>query len=211
LADAWLNRIGVKEAWPSSVTPVLSLTTEDLSFAEDWLKKEKIKAKEFAVIAPVHKHPICRWRPEGFAAVTDFLIQKGLKVYTMWGPGEENTLKQLTSTYADRIGFLPPNDLRKIAAVLQKSKLFVANNSGSMHLAVAVGTPTVTIYGPTRAVDWNPSSADPAERARHRPVMARNVACLGCRLKTCPVGHLCMTELDNRSVIQACSDVLLST
>ncbi len=208
LIQEFLEKINVKHPWPASFTPELHLSEDDKRFAADWLKKEGNSERSFAIIAPVHKHAICRWRPEGFKAVADYLSQKGLRVYAMWGPGEEELLKQLTAGYKNTIGYLPPNDLRKIAAVMQKAKLFVANNSGSMHLAVSVGTPTVTIYGPTRAVDWNPTSADPQERKRHVPMMAENVACLGCRLKTCPVGHLCMKELTEHSVLLACDEVL---
>jgi ADP-heptose:LPS heptosyltransferase len=208
LVQEFLSKIGVTPVWPASFTPELFLTDDDKRFADDWLKKEGVAEKSFAVIAPVHKHAICRWRPEGFKAVAGDLVKKGLRVYVMWGPGEDALLKELTADYRDQIGFLPPNDLRKIAAVLQKARLFVANNSGSMHMAVAVGTPTVTIYGPTRAVDWNPASADPAESKRHVAMMAANVACLGCRLKTCPVGHLCMTELKEKTVIQAVSGLI---
>ena len=82
----------------------------------------------------------------------------------------------------------------------------VTNDSGAMHLAVAAGAPTVTIYGPTRPIDWNPSLAGAGPR--DRAITANGVSCLGCHLLTCPVGHICMTKLDEARVIAACETVL---
>jgi ADP-heptose:LPS heptosyltransferase len=211
MVDAWLNRIGVSPKTPSTFRPVLRLTPEDERDADQWIKSENLEGKKFAVIMPVHKHPICRWRPEGFRSVGLHLSQMGLKVYVAWGPGEETLAQAVRSGQENVLLARPPDSLRKFAAVLKRSSFLLANNSGSMHLAVAVGTPTVTIYGPTRAVDWNPSRLPESDNGKDIVVEAADVACLGCRLKDCPVGHLCMTHLEERTVLNACQAILNRT
>ena len=72
------------------------------------------------------------------------------------------------------------------AAILARCRAAVTNCSGLMHLSVAVGTPTVTIYGPTSPANWNPHVPP------HRWVRAEGLACVECNLDECPYGHECM-------------------
>ena len=208
MADAWLSGMGISSQTPATVRPALHLSEEDEQHADQWIKKENLEGKKFVVLMPVHKHAICRWRPEGFRSVGLNLAQSGYRVYVAWGPGEETLAQEIRAGHENVLLPRPPDDLRKFAAVLKRSALLLANNSGSMHLAVSVGTPTVTIYGPTRAIDWNPSLAKEADNGNDLVVEAADVACLGCRLKDCPVGHLCMTHLDERTVLNACRTLL---
>jgi ADP-heptose:LPS heptosyltransferase len=198
MVRAWMAAMGMKNLPAPDINPKVYLTKEDVAFAEEWIRSEHLEGKPFVIIVPIHKHPICRWRKAGFQYVARELKKRGFPVYLAWGPGEEELIEQVRNGNEDLFGLRPPDNLRKIAAVFQRAKFVLANNSGAMHLAVAVGAPTVTIYGPTRAVDWN----NPAPS--HIPLMAENVACLGCRLKACPVGHLCMTELKEETVLKAC-------
>ena len=76
------------------------------------------------------------------------------------------------------------------------------NDNGPMHLAVAVGIPTVTIYGPTDPVAWNPGGA------RHQAIQALDVSCIRCNLNECPFGHECMTHVTPERGWEACKKVL---
>src|SRR5262249_29832807 len=75
---------------------------------------------------------------------------------------------------------------RQTAAILSRCDAVVTNDSGPMHLSVAVGTPTVTIYGPTWPASWNPGAPP------HRWVPAEGLSCVGCNLDHCPYSHECM-------------------
>jgi ADP-heptose:LPS heptosyltransferase len=98
--------------------------------------------------------------------------------------------------------------MRQMGAIFKNARLLVTNDSGAMHLAVAVDTPTVTIYGPTRPIDWNPSLTKEAPKNHDVALTAENVDCLGCHRDSCPVGHLCMTKLDEKTVMEAVNKIL---
>jgi ADP-heptose:LPS heptosyltransferase len=104
------------------------------------------------------------------------------------------------------IGMLPLTSMREMAAIFKNAALVVTNDSGVMHTAVAIGAPTVTIYGPTRPIDWNPSLAGvgPLDVALN----AAELDCLGCHLEKCPIGHLCMVKLGEDRVLAACEKIL---
>ena len=84
---------------------------------------------------------------------------------------------------------IPAASLRQMAAFLARCRYVITNDNGPMHLATAVGTPTITVYGPTEAVCWNPGGT------RHRAVMAEGLRCLGCNFTRCPFEHECMTRV----------------
>jgi ADP-heptose:LPS heptosyltransferase len=208
LARAWLNAAGLPSPSPSADAsrPKLYLADADRNFARDWMSAERLNRGGYAVLAPAHRHGIRAWRPEGYRAVALDLKRRGFQPYLAWGPGEEGVMAEVRRGHEDDIRLLPPTSLRQMAAIFELAAVVVTNDSGAMHLAVSVGTPTVTIYGPTRPVDWNPSLAGvgPSDRA----LSASGVSCLGCHLLKCPVGHICMKELSDETVIAACASLL---
>jgi ADP-heptose:LPS heptosyltransferase len=208
MVRTWLEKAGLPTPPVQAVRPQIFLTKEDENFAAQWIKAEGLEKKKYVILVPVHKYPICRWRPEGFQKVGQAISQKNFKVYLAWGPGEEKDISDIRQGYEGCLGVRPPAEVRKIGAVFKRAQLVVANNSGAMHLAVSVGTPTVTIYGPTRPIDWNPSLSGAQEKLQDIPLTASGVPCLGCRLKKCPVGHLCMTRLSEEAVLAACDGIL---
>jgi ADP-heptose:LPS heptosyltransferase len=209
LIQAWLRDQGVPLPKLENVRPSIVLSSDDEAFANNWIKSERLEGRRLVIMLPIHKHAICRWRPEGFRAVARQLSAiSGVRVYLGWGPGEETALREVAHGIENIVGFCPPAELRQIGAIYKRASLVLANNSGSMHLAVAVGTPTATIYGPTRPIDWSPSYCPEASNGRDAVLIAPEVACLGCRLKECPVGHLCMTYLSEKTVSAAATELL---
>ena len=93
-------------------------------------------------------------------------------------------------------------NLRELAAVLKKAKLFVGNDSGVMHMASALDIPTVGIFGPT----------DPfyvAPQNEKSMVVRLDLACSPCYLRT-PCDHRrCLEELDAEAVLEACRKITL--
>ena len=97
---------------------------------------------------------------------------------------------------------IPATSLREMAALLAACRLVVTNDNGPMHLAVAVGTSTLTLYGPTDPLAWNPGGP------RHQAVQASDVPCLGCNLNECPFGHECMTHISPERLLGLCREML---
>jgi ADP-heptose:LPS heptosyltransferase len=104
------------------------------------------------------------------------------------------------STLAPRTGW---DDL---AALVRRLALLVSNDSGPKHLAVALGIPTVTVFGPTHPGAWQPPSGP------HTVVEATGLACLHCNHTRCPLpgdrNMRCMRDLTAAMVVHACRERL---
>jgi len=93
-----------------------------------------------------------RWLPDRFAQVIDNLSEKyGAQTIIFGGPDEVSLSEKVASLtrVARPIVLAGETEIRQTAAMIQKCDLFVTNDSGLMHVAVAVGTPTIAIFGPT--------------------------------------------------------------
>jgi ADP-heptose:LPS heptosyltransferase len=209
LTRDWLAHAGQPHPEPRSLRPELFLRDQDNAFAQNWMKEKGLSDRGFFVLVPAHRHPIRAWTPEGFRE-TAFHLKRTYKmpVFLAWGPGEEGVREAVRVGVTQEIGVLPPTTLPQMAAIFRRSRLVVTNDSGAMHLAVSVGTPTVTVYGPTRPVDWNPSLAERRSAPHDIAVQASHVPCLGCHLLQCPVGHRCMKELPFSNVADACDALI---
>jgi ADP-heptose:LPS heptosyltransferase len=152
-------------------------------------------------IIPTHRRNSRRWSGESFAALARLLIQEGYPVLLFWGPGEKHVVKAIQEQ-VPQAPMIPPASLREMAALLGACRLVVSNDNGPMHLAVAAGTPTITLYGPTDPMAWNPGGAD------HVAVQALEVPCLGCNLNECPFGHECMTHITPEKILNICRERL---
>jgi heptosyltransferase-2 len=94
--------------------------------------------------------------------------------------------------FADLVG---RTDLTLLAAVLAECAAVVSNDSGAMHVAGAVGTPVVAIFGPT-------DERATAPLGEHTIVSA-SVFCRPCHLRTCPIDHRCMRRVTPARVLEA--------
>jgi len=94
--------------------------------------------------------PAKRWPPERFATIADRVIENGGSIVLIGGPGDEEVaaavIERMTNEPLDLTGRLTWGET---GAVLEKCDLCLGNDTGAMHLAVAVGTPVVAIFGPS--------------------------------------------------------------
>lgn len=195
---------------PDDHVPRAYLNQDDHSFAKQWLQRQQLQGKDFIVMVPIHRHPIRQWRSEGFREVGLELKRKtGSRIFLSCAPGEETSIANLRKGHESDLEIIPAAPFRKIAAIFSYARLVLTNDSGSMHFAVAVGTPTLTIYGPTRPIDCNPTLGEmELKNLKHVSLSAEGVPCLGCLKLLCPVGHLCMTQLQEATVIKTAEHLL---
>jgi heptosyltransferase-3 len=208
LARAWLDKIGAEEPAPVSSRPRIFLSAEDEAFADGWIREKGIGNNPFVVVFPIHKRPLRQWRSEGFRSVGLSLARKGLRVFLACAPGDEPAVAGLRRGVENELELAPATTLPRMGALIKKSRLVICNDSGALHLAAAVGTPTVGIYGPASPKNWNPSYAGGTGPVQDIPLTAQGVPCLGCELDRCPVGHICMTRLSEQEVLSACERML---
>lgn len=121
-----------------------------------------------------------RWPLECFAATADRVQQEGLAAVVLIGGPEDRpmmrTVKQLMRTKA--VDLTGATGLGLLPALLESAALLLANDSGPLHVAAAVGTPVVTFYGPTSPVLSGPYGNG------HR-VLTSEVPCRPCFSRTC--------------------------
>ena len=99
------------------------------------------------------------------------------------------------------IDFSGKSDLPTLAGILSQARAVVSNDSGAMHLAAAVGTKVIAIFGPTNEHRTSPLSAGPASPAPI--VVTHDVFCRPCMLRECPIDHRCMRRISAAEVLRS--------
>jgi ADP-heptose:LPS heptosyltransferase len=92
--------------------------------------------------------------------------------------------------------------LAVLGAVLEQLAVLVTNDSGPAHVAYALSTPTVTVFGGTNPAVWGPLEAD------QHAVLAHEVSCRPCDYVECPVGYTCLEGVTVHRVVEAAQTVM---
>lgn len=159
-------------------------------------------------IAPGSVWATKRWLPEGFAAVADWVRSRGLRAVLLGSPAERALCERVrSSAHDDTIVGAGSLSLEVLTAVLERAVALVCNDSGPAHVAAAVGTPVVSVFGPTvPAMGYAPFG--PSVRI----VEHDSLACRPCDHHgptTCPEGHFrCMREIGAGRVVAELADLL---
>ncbi len=102
------------------------------------------------VVHPGAKWPPRQWSESGFSETIDLLQDRGWRALVNGGPGEKKIIEKIRRTCRTSPVLLwPPVSLETVIGLLEKADAFLGNDSGLMHMAAAVGTPVVAIFGPT--------------------------------------------------------------
>jgi predicted lipopolysaccharide heptosyltransferase III len=139
----------------------------------------------YAVLAPTNEFYTKRWPPERYAAVATELAARGLQVVLTGAPTAEQVAQVESVRAASRtttLSALTALSIGELTAVIADAALFVGNDSGPAHIAAAVKTPAVVLFGPASSVRWRPWVAD----AQTRAALVQNYfACNPCPMYTC--------------------------
>jgi ADP-heptose:LPS heptosyltransferase len=165
--------------------------------AVELLQSAGLGRKPLAVLVPGTIWETKHWHPTGFAEVGRHLIASGYEVVVV-GTLKDRIRSQLIA--ADCPGACDLTGKTTVAglvALVRRARLCVTNDSGSMHVAVAVGSPVVSVFGPTNPVWIGPYG-------RPHAVVQAELPCTSCylrRLRDCPNDHKCMHEVTPAMVI----------
>jgi lipopolysaccharide heptosyltransferase II len=169
--------------------------------AARWFRESELDGAFVVALNPGGGWPTKRWLPEQFARLGDMLAgELSATIVIMWGPGERDEAERIRGLMRAQSRLLPPTTLKELAGILERCSLVVTNDSGPMHIAAAVRTPVVAVFGPT-----NPELQGP-HLTRHAVVRNRDIVCLGCNLTACPIGTPCMNGLSAEAVFAVCRD-----
>ena len=106
----------------------------------------------FALINPGAAWPNKRWPPSRYGEVSAFLREvRGLTSVVLWGPGEQALAQAVVAASNGAARCAPPTEVRDLVALSRQAALVVSGDTGPLHIAAAVGTPAVALFGPTNA------------------------------------------------------------
>ena len=145
------------------------------------------------------------WPAEHFSKLTELLTAKyNCKFLLFAGPGEEEIAAAIVETSSvDIINTARDKiDLAKLKPLIKRCNLLITNDTGPRHYAVAFDVPHIVLMGPTSPI-YTESNLE------HSVVMQKDLACIPCHKKACPLGHhACMRELTPSDVFKACQSSL---
>ena len=161
----------------------------------------------FAVLAPGTMWETKHWLPERFAETGRLLMQRGLGIVLVGTPRDKERCRIVVGLCPGAVDLSGQTSVGELAAIIKRAKVAVTNDSGSMHLAVAMETPVVSVFGPTNPVHIGPYRQPQA-------VVRLDLPCSPCnyrRLSQCPYGHKCMQELTAAMVLDRIDTLALTS
>jgi heptosyltransferase-2 len=146
------------------------------------------------------------WPQERFAKAADALVKSlGFKVIVLGGPDEKeitrNVIERMTSPAIDLTGISVSQD----TSVLKRCSLLLTSDCGTMHVASALGTPLVVIFGRKQA-GLSPVRFGPL--SRNSAVLHKDVGCQKCLAHDCTIGFACLQAVSVEEVVNAAQTVL---
>jgi len=188
---------------PQSLALELPVSSD---FGEQVQAKFLPDAGDYLVLNPAGSWETKRWLAEGFAKVGNYFYEKRGWTPVIIGGREDTSVSDAVGS-ALRVPFVNltgRTELMELAAVLQRARGFLTNDSGPMHMGVAVGVPTVALFGPT-----DPSLTGPV--GGKCLVLSTRPFCSPCYLKRCPSQRhfICMRSLSAEEVIRRMEEFLV--
>ena len=183
-------------ASPQGEETEFPLLTEDMEAAAVLLAGVE---KPLIGLHPAAREATKRWAPERFMAVGRELQQRYGGTVVVLGGWEERLLAE---SIAENIGksclnLAGKTSLAVLGGVISQLCVLITNDSGPAHVAYALGTPTVTVFGGTDPTVWGPLKSD-----RNR-ILAHEIPCRPCDYGECPVEYTCLEKVAVQQVIDA--------
>jgi ADP-heptose:LPS heptosyltransferase len=170
------------------VIPEIVVSDKDKTIVENFMRGQNITGGFLIGIHPGGYYPSQRWSPDNFAKLIDRLSENaGIKIILLGSGKEAALLKAIEDKVAAGICVFRTDSLNSLAAIIDRLKLFVGNNSGPLHMAAALGKRTVSTMGPTDSRLWQPSG-------KGHIVLGKELACAPCNRPFCRE-HECMESI----------------
>lgn len=147
--------------------------------------------------------PAKRWPASNYAKAASLLQERyDAEVLIIGSPDERELAETVASSMKKQPHILTgKTTLRQLAALISYAALLVTNDSGPMHIANALRTPVVALFGPT-----DPKITGPYQKPS--VVLKKNAPCWPCTYRECPYDHRCLVKIEPEEVYQACQNIL---
>jgi heptosyltransferase-2 len=135
--------------------PELKVPAHDV---QTWLARQRLAGESRPIVAlsPGAVGAGKAWPAAHYAELAKALAMDGASVWILGGPSETSLAKKIIAVAGDHVRDLTGSDLRNAILALAAADVSVTNDSGLMHVAAAIGIPTVAIFGPTSPWHWKP-------------------------------------------------------
>ena len=151
----------------------------------------------YALLNPGAAWPNKRWPPSRFAAVAASLASRhGVASVVLWGPGEQSLAEEVVAASGGAAMLSPPTSIADVVALARAAALMVSGDTGPTHVAAAVGTPIVGLYGPTHPSRNGPWSS-------HDVTVSRDAICQCHHLRRCRLERMCLLDIEVDEVLSA--------
>lgn len=188
----------------------LYLSDEDKGYAEDIFTYRNVE----------HRHPVIavapgggaswgiearikRWPEDNFRLLADKIVEKYKAVVIIVGDSSEKDLLGNLNADKNILNLIGRTTLSQLTALINKADVFIANDGGPLHIAVALGKKTISFFGPVDPKVYGPY---PPDESRHI-VLRRNLECSPCyrkfRLIPCQRNRECLEKIDVQEALNA--------
>ncbi len=180
----------------------LPIGEKDEGAAEQLLVESGVRLdRPFVVINPVAKWPTKLWAAERFRELAERLLEKGFQVVFTGSKEDRPLIDEMAGTLGSSVIRLDGRTtLKVLAAVYRSASVVVSTDTGPMHLAAALGTPVVALFGPTAPWRTGPYGGG-------HVVLRAGVSCSPCFSKSCKTTELepmaCMNRITVEQVVEA--------
>jgi len=191
-----LNLLGLPV---SETKPRLFLQDKELEEARALLKQSGMSPQARLVgINPGAAYGSAKcWLPERFRQVTEKLLKhENIQIVYFGDPTTQPLVKEICQGLPSRvINLAGVTTLRQLASLIKLCDVLLTNDSGPMHIAAAVGTPLVALFGSTNEVATGPYKTG--------IVIHKHVDCSPCYKRVCPIDFRCMKRIETDEVYEA--------
>lgn len=141
-----LQPLGIREVEHNTF---MKIKDESKNFISDWLRQQNLDTAKIVLFSPGSPVKEKQWSLKNYAHLGDLILKyTSFKLVLLWGPGEKNDIEFIYNHMNNKPVIAPPTTFNQAGALLQASTIFIGNDGGINHLAVAMDTPTLTIFGP---------------------------------------------------------------
>lgn len=183
-----------------SFFPRIILREEDRKWAEEILSSLGfLDGRPLIGINPGATYGLAKcWYPDRFGELGKKLTHKWKAAILIFGRDEEGLMAKEILRHLEGAGidFTGKTRLLQLAALLERCQLLITNDTGTMHVATAVGTPVVALFGSTDPITTRPWGDG-------HVVIRKNVSCSPCLKRICPTDHRCMERITVDEVEEA--------
>src|SRR5262249_44579385 len=182
--------------WP---VPQLQVPADDVA---RWRHANGLGGGKASALAPGSVGASKRWTY--FPEAARLLAEKGFDVWVVGGPGEKAIAQEIVAAGGPRVRDLTGTDLRNGILAMAAANVAISNDSGLMHIASALGTPTMGIFGPTSPYHWAPLNGLAATVQTKT-----SVPCQPCHRPVCRMNdHRCMRDIPATDVVAIAGRIL---